>query len=100
MRCAPVSYGMTPDEFTMNSNGQNYVAKFDGKQYPVVGDPGHTTVTLKKVDDHTVMETDYRQGKVVDEIRLAAAQDGKTVDVTDKDIAHGQTISMTLDKQQ
>lgn len=94
-----VSYAMTPEEFTMNSNGQSYAAKFDGKQYPVKGDPGHTMVTLKKVDEHTVMETDYRKGKVTDEIRLAAAPDGKTLDVTDKDMVHGQTMSVTLDKQ-
>ncbi len=94
-----VSYAMTPDEFTMQANGQSYAAKFDGKQYPVAGDPGHTMVTLKKLDDHTVMETDYRQGKVTDEIRLAAAPDGKTLDMTDKDVAHDQTMSMTFDKR-
>jgi hypothetical protein len=36
---------------------------------------------------------------VVDEIHLAAAQDGKTIAVTDKDVAHGQTTTYTLDKQ-
>lgn len=93
-------YGMTPDAFTMQWNGQHYDAKFDGKQYPVNGDPGHTKVTLKKVDDNTVDETDYRMGQVTDEIHLAAAKDGKTLDVTDKDVQHGQTTSFTLDRQQ
>jgi hypothetical protein len=95
-----VNYAMTADAFSMHANGQSYAAKFDGKQYPVAGDPGHTMVTLKKLDDHTVMETDFRQGKIVDEVRLAAAPDGKTLDLTDKDVAHGQTVSMTLDKKQ
>lgn len=94
-----VAYQMTADQFSMQANGQSYAAKFDGKQYPVAGDPGKTTVTLKKIDDHTVQETDYRQGKVVDEIRLAAAPDGKTVQITDKDLAHGQTTTLTLDKK-
>ena len=70
---------MTADAFSMQSNGQSYSAKFDGKQYPVTGDPGNTQVVLKKIDDRTVEETDYRQGKVVDEIQIAAAADGKTV---------------------
>jgi hypothetical protein len=74
-------------------------AKFDGREYPVAGDPGKTTVSLKKIDDATVEETDHRQGKVVDEIRLALARDGNTITVTDKDIAHGQTITYTLEKQ-
>jgi hypothetical protein len=56
-------------------------------------------VTLKKVDDNTVDETDYRLGKVTDEIHLAAAKDGKSIDVTDKDVQHGQTTTYTLDKQ-
>jgi hypothetical protein len=93
-------YGITPDAFTMQWNGQRYDAKFDGKQYAVTGDPGHTKVILKRIDDNTVDETDYRMGKVTDEIHLAAAKDGKTVDVTDKDVQHGQTTTFTLDRQQ
>jgi hypothetical protein len=56
-------------------------------------------VSLKKIDDATVEETDHRQGKVVDEIRLALAKDGNTIAVIDKDIAHGQTQTYTLEKQ-
>jgi len=90
---------MTADGFSWHQNGQGYDAKFDGKEYPVVGDPGHTTVTLNKIDANTVQEIDHRQGKVVDEIQMAAALDGKTVKVTDRDLAHGQTTTYTLDKQ-
>jgi hypothetical protein len=74
-------------------------AKFDGKEYPVTGDPGQTSVTLKRLDDNTVMETDHRLGRVTDEIRMAAAKDGKTIDVTDKDVLRGQTVTFTLEKQ-
>jgi hypothetical protein len=94
-----VNYAMTAESFSMHANGQSYEAKFDGQQYPINGDPGNTKVTLKKIDAHTVQETDYREGKVVDEIRLAAAEDGKTLQLTDKDVAHGQTINATLEKQ-
>jgi hypothetical protein len=90
---------MTADGFSWHQNGVGYDAKFDGKEYPVVGDPGHTSVTLKKIDANTVEEIDHRQGKVVDEIQIAAAKDGKTVEVTDRDLAHGQTVTFTLDKQ-
>jgi hypothetical protein len=94
-----VSYEMTDEHFKMSANGQSYDAKFDGKEYPIVGDPGHTTVTLKRVAADTVEETDHRQGKVTDVIRLATAADGKTLKIEDKDVAHGQTVSMTLEKQ-
>lgn len=95
-----VSYEMGADHLKMSFNGQSYDAKFDGKEYPISGDPGHTTVTLKRIDAHTVLETDHRQGKVTDEIRLAVAGDGKTLKMEDKDVAHGQTVTFTLDKQQ
>jgi len=95
-----VSYEMTNDGFKMNANGQNYDAKFDGKEYPIVGDPGHTTVTLKKLAANAVEETDHRQGKVIDVIHLATAADGKSIKVEDKDVAHEQTVTFTLDKQQ
>src|SRR6202451_2596035 len=95
----PVQYRMTADGFQMRWNGQSYDAKFDGKEYPVAGDLGKTTVSLKKIDDATVEETDHRQGKVVDEIRLALAKDGNTITVIDKDIAHRQMITYTLERQ-
>jgi hypothetical protein len=94
-----VSYAMTADGFSMHWNGQSYDAKFDGKEYPVVGDPGHTKVTLKKIDDNTVEEVDHRMGKVTDEVRVAAAADGKTLTVTDKDVQHDQMTTLTFDKQ-
>ena len=95
-----VTYAMTGDGFKMNANGQSYDAKFDGKEYPVTGDPGHTTVTLKRLSANAVEETDHRQGKVTDVIRIATAADGKTIKIEDKDVAHEQTVTFTLDKQQ
>jgi hypothetical protein len=94
-----VSYTMTREGFAMTSNGQSYNAKFDGREYPITGDPGKTMVTLKRVDANTVEETDRRAGKVTDEIKLAAASDGKSITVTDKDLIHSQTMTFTLNKQ-
>jgi hypothetical protein len=94
-----VAYEASGDHFRMHANGQSYDARFDGKEYPIVGDPGHTRVTLKKLDDNTVEETDHRLGKVTDEIRLATSADGKSMTITDKDVLHEQTSSVTFDKQ-
>jgi hypothetical protein len=94
-----VQYRMTAEGFQMRWNGESYDANFDGKEYPVAGDPGKTTVSLKKIDAATVEETDYRQSEVVDKVRLALANDGNTIAVIDEDIAHGQTITYTLERQ-
>jgi hypothetical protein len=91
------TYLMTADGFSMKSNGQGYEAKFDGKQYPVVGDPGGTRVVLRKIDEHTVHETDYRRGEVVDEVRLSVS--GDTLKMTDHNLAHGQTMTLIFDRQ-
>ena len=39
-------------------------------------------------------------GKVTDEIHLAAAKDGQSIEVTDNDVLHHQITTFTLDKQQ
>jgi hypothetical protein len=94
------AYQMTNDQFSMHWNGQSYNAKFDGKEYPVQNDPGKTMVKVKKLNDHTVEEIDSREGKVTDEIHLAAASDGKSIEVTDNDVVHHQITTFTLDKQE
>jgi hypothetical protein len=96
---APVQYRMTAEGFRMRGNGQSYDAKFDGKEYPVKGDPGKTTVSLRKIDDATIEETDHRQGKVVDVIRLELAKDMNSISVVDQDIAHGQTATYIMERQ-
>jgi hypothetical protein len=93
------AYEMGTDHFSMHWNGQSYNAKFDGKEYPIHNDPGGTKVQLKKVSDHEVDETDRRDGKVTDEIRIAAAKDGQTLEVTDNDVIHHQITTFTLEKQ-
>jgi hypothetical protein len=94
-----VVYASSGDHFRMQANGMRYDAKFDGKEYPVEGDPGHTRVTVKKIDANTIEEIDHRQGKVADEIRLATSADGKSLTITDKDVLHDQTSTVTFDKQ-
>jgi hypothetical protein len=94
-----ITFRMTADDFSMQWNGQSYDAKFDGAEYPVSGDPGNTTVSLRRVDDRTVEETDHRNGQVTDEIRLSAAADGHTLVITDRDVQHNQTTTMMLDKE-
>jgi hypothetical protein len=94
-----IRYQMTPDDFSMQWNGQSYTARFDGNEYPVRGDPANTTVSVHRIDARTVDETDRRNGQVTDEIHMAAAPDGRTLTITDRDMEHGQTTTMTLERQ-
>ena len=91
--------GMTDDGFTFSQNGQSYDAKFDGKKYPITGDPTNTMVTLKKLGPSSVEESDYQKGKLVDVARMTVAADGKTLHVVDHNIRTDHTLRYTADKQ-
>jgi hypothetical protein len=59
-----VTYQATADGLKMSSpQGESYDAKFDGKDYPINGDPGQTMVVLKKVNANTIEATYKRNGE-------------------------------------
>ena len=79
--------------------GDSYTAKFDGKDYPYKGDPGTTSVSLKKIDANTIEETDKRNGKVTAVIHIAVSADGKTMKFAITDKLHNTTANWTAEKQ-
>jgi hypothetical protein len=79
--------------------GVTYTTIIDGPQSPVVGDPGWTTVALKRTAPDTLVETDYRDGKATGVFTYAMAADGKTIHADQQDLLHGTTSAATLIKQ-
>lgn len=59
-----------------------WTGKFDGKDYPVTGDPNSDARFYKKVDDHTLEMTAKKGGKVTMTGRIVVSRDGKTRTVT------------------
>jgi len=59
-----------------------WTGKFDGKDYPVTGDPNSDTRSYKKVDAHTLELTVKKDGKVTVSGRLVVSADGKSRTVT------------------
>jgi hypothetical protein len=96
---ATTTYKMTSDGLQMSWNGQSYDAKFDGKKYLTANDPGKTWVSLRRVSDRVIEETDTRDGKVVDVYRMTVSADGKTMTIVDKDVRRGTTSQYTMVKQ-
>jgi hypothetical protein len=94
-----VTLQSTPNGLKMMWNGQTTDAKFDGKEYPTVGDPGKTMVTLKKISDTQIEETDRRRGKVFDIVVWSVAADGKTINCVDTDPVHGTKTTYIVEKQ-
>jgi len=59
-----------------------WTGKFDGKDYPVTGDPTSDMRSYKQVDNHTQDLTVKKDGKVIVTGRIVVAADGKTRTVT------------------
>ena len=59
-----------------------WTGKFDGKDYPVTGDPTGDTRSYKKVNDRTVTFTTKKGDKVTASGRVVVSADGKTRTVT------------------
>ena len=55
-----------------------FTARFDGKDYPVAGNPGADAIWLKKIDDRTIDWGMKKGGKVVASGRTVYSQDGKS----------------------
>ncbi len=59
-----------------------WTGKFDGKDYPVTGDPNSDTRAIKQIDDHTAELTVKKGGKVTLTGKAVVSADGKTRTVT------------------
>jgi hypothetical protein len=59
-----------------------WTGKFDGKDYPVTGDPTSDVRSYKKIDDRTLEFTNKKNGNVTVTGRVVVAADGKSRTVT------------------
>ena len=89
----------TSDQHPWFQESRSYDAKFDGKDYPIQGDPGHTTVSLKRIGDDTIEETDKRDGKIVGVYRMTVSSDGKSIHAEYTDKERGTSTTFTMEKQ-
>jgi len=79
-----------------------WTGKFDGKDYPVTGDPSADTRSYKKVNDHTLALENKKGGAVTVSGRIVVSADGKsrTVNVTGKDAAGKKVTSKAVYEKQ
>ena len=85
-----------------NPTHSEWVGKYDGKDYPVTGDPDSDMRSYRRVNDHTVTITQKKEGKTTSMIRVVVAPDGKSRTVTTTTTGEGgkKTISRSVyDKQ-
>ena len=79
-----------------------WTGKFDGKDYPLTGDPASDTRCYTRVDSHTLKLVNKKGGKTTTTGTLKVSADGKirTVTTTSTDAAGKKTMTTAVyDKQ-
>jgi hypothetical protein len=89
------------DTLTMsNPTGQSYVAKLDATDAPYKGDPGISSVSVRRLSDKTIEETDKRDGKPTRTKRMMIdPADLKTVSTIVTDNLTGNSMLLVATKQ-
>jgi hypothetical protein len=65
-----------------NPTHNEWTGKFDGKDYPVTGDPSSDTRSIKQIDEHTLELTVKKGGKVTMSGPVVLSADGKSRTLT------------------
>ncbi|HTT83397.1 MAG TPA: hypothetical protein VMF67_07940 [Rhizomicrobium sp.] len=95
-----VTYKVDGDMLSMTDpTGDSYTAKMDGTEAPYKGNPGITTVSVKKTGPRSMLETDMRDGKTIETLRSTVAKDGNSMTVVDSDKLHHRVTTYKADKQ-
>jgi hypothetical protein len=95
-----VNFKVNGNSLTMTSpTGQSYTAKLDGMEAPMKGDPGVTTVSVKKLSDNKIEETDKRGAKTIAVVDMTVEADGKTMDMAYHNKLRGTTTRYKAMKQ-
>jgi hypothetical protein len=79
--------------------GQSYTAKLDGTDAVLKGDPDSNTVSVKRTNENTIVETDKHDEKVLSISWMTVVTDGKTMDIVSNDVVAGTTSHFTAQKQ-
>jgi hypothetical protein len=86
-----VTYSAAGDRIKVTTDGveadgksvqTEWTGKFDGKDYPLTGDPSADARAYKRINAHTLELVSKKGGKVVSMARIAMSPDGKTRTVT------------------
>jgi hypothetical protein len=100
-------YTITPGEqaYTMDSTEADgsklhieWAAKYDGNDQPTAGNPG-VTVALQKLDGHTELVTNKRNGKITSTYTRVLVDDNKTIMSIGRDAASKVIWVRVFEKQ-
>jgi hypothetical protein len=79
--------------------GQSYAARLDGTPTPIKGDLTNSMVSLKRIGENTIEETEKDGGKVVKVTRFTLSADGKTMTISIESKAKGSVRQFIAHRQ-
>lgn len=79
--------------------GQSYRARLDGTPTPITGDLTNAMVSLKRIGENTIEETEKHAGKVVKVTRFTLSTDGKTMTISIESKVNGSVRQFVAHKQ-
>jgi hypothetical protein len=103
----PIPGGVKVVQDRVNAEGKastgEFTVKFDGKDYPISGDPYVDRLTLKRVDRYRVDGIGKKDDKIATTFIWQVSKDGKTLTYTTERLYPPErvgTIIQILDKQE
>jgi hypothetical protein len=79
--------------------GQSYRARLDGTPTPITGDLTNAMVSLKRIGENTIEETEKHEGKAVKVTRFTLSADGRTLTISIESKAKGSVRQLVAHKQ-
>jgi hypothetical protein len=92
------TYEIVQNGLKVSEGSYVFEAKFDGKDYPVKGQPNQQ-VSLTLIDANAIERVDKTNRKVVRIDRITVAKDGKSMRVESDDKVRGSTMTFTAEKR-
>jgi len=78
--------GFKYNAFQVDAHGKSlhvtFVAEYDGKDYPITGDPGRDAIFAERIDAYTTHTTNRKDGKITTTSLRVISRDGKTMTIT------------------
>ena len=88
---------VTEQSLGLGASKSEFTARFDGKDYPIRGNPNADVVALKRIDDRSYEVIGKKGGKVTITSRVTLSADGKTRTVVQTGVdAKGQKVMNTM----
>jgi hypothetical protein len=95
-----VTYKVEGDSLHMSDpTGHSFAAKLDGTDAPMKGDPGISSVSVKRISKDVIEETDKRDGKAISIAKMTASADGKTINFAVHNVRQGTDAQFVGVKQ-